>query len=80
MLFWQEMMSHHLTLRQSECNLAVSDATSPLTMDSIHIRGLSKKFVEFVNKNKSTNVVALKFLHVKDPFKPDKICEFQTNR
>ena len=45
-----------------------------------HIRGLSKKFVEFVNKNKSTNVVALKFLHVKDPFKPDKICEFQTNR
>ena len=29
-----------------------------------NIRGLSKKFVEFVNKNKSTNVVALKILHV----------------
>ena len=37
------------------------------------IRGLSKKFVEFVNKNKSTSAVALKFLHVSDPFKPDKI-------
>ena len=31
---------------------------------SIDIRGLSKKFVEFVNKNKSTKVVALKFLLV----------------
>ena len=30
----------------------------------IIIRGLSKKFVEFVNKNKSTSVVALKLLHV----------------
>ena len=28
------------------------------------LRGLSKKFVEFVNKNKSTSVVALKLLHV----------------
>ena len=28
---------HHLTLRQSECNLAGSDATSPLSMDSKHI-------------------------------------------
>ena len=37
------------------------------------VRGLSKKFVEFVNKNKSTRVVALKFLLVLDPFKPDKI-------
>ena len=29
-----------------------------------NVRGLSKKFVEFVNKNKSTSVVALKLLHV----------------
>ena len=27
----------HLTLNQSECNLAGRDATSPLTMDSKHI-------------------------------------------
>ena len=46
----------------------------------VKIRGLSKKFVEFVNKNKSTRVVALKFLLVLDPFKPDKILKFQTNR
>ena len=31
---------------------------------SVELRGLSKKFVEFVNKNKSTSVVALKLLHV----------------
>ena len=37
MLFWQEMTSRHLTLRQSECNLAGSDETSPLSMDSKHI-------------------------------------------
>ena len=30
----------------------------------MQIRGLSKKFVEFVNKSKSTSVVALKILHV----------------
>ena len=35
-----------------------------LTYPELYIRGLSKKFVEFVNKIKSTNVVALKFLHV----------------
>ena len=29
-----------------------------------YIRGLSKNFVEFVNKNKSTSVVAIKLLHV----------------
>ena len=28
------------------------------------IRGLNKKNVEFVNKNKSTSVVAIKLLHV----------------
>ena len=39
----------------------------------INVRGLRKKFVEFVIKNKSTRVVALKFLLVLDPFKPDKI-------
>ena len=27
------------------------------------LRGLSKKFVEFANKNKSNSVVALKILH-----------------
>ena len=37
------------------------------------LRGLSKKFVEFVNKKKTTSAVALKFLHVYDPFKPDQI-------
>ena len=35
--FWWEMTSRHLTLRQSERNLAGSDATSSLTMDSQHI-------------------------------------------
>ena len=35
--FWREMTSRHLTLRQSDCNLAGSDATSPLSMDSKHI-------------------------------------------
>ena len=34
MPFWWEMTSRHLMLRQSECNLAESDATSPLSMDS----------------------------------------------
>ena len=29
-----------------------------------NLRELSKKFVEFVNKTKSTSVVVLKFLHV----------------
>ena len=28
------------------------------------LRGLSKKFIELVNKNKSTSAVALSFLHV----------------
>ena len=37
------------------------------------LRGLSKKFIEFVYKNKSTTVVALRFLHIKGPFKPNKI-------
>ena len=32
-----QVISRHLTLRQSECNLAGSDATSSLTMDSKHI-------------------------------------------
>ena len=32
--FWWEMTSRHLTLRQSECILAGSDAMSPLSMDS----------------------------------------------
>ena len=35
-----------------------------LDWSTLDIRGLSKKFVEFVNKNKSTSVVALKLLHV----------------
>ena len=30
-------LSHHLTSRQSDCNLAGSDATSPLTMESKHL-------------------------------------------
>ena len=29
-----------------------------------HLRGLSKKFVEFVNKSKSTSAVAFKLSHV----------------
>ena len=44
--------------------------------EAVNIRGLSKKFVEFVYKNKSTRAAALKFLHVKDLFKPDKIWQF----
>ena len=32
--------------------------------DSHEIRGLSKKFIEFVNKSKSTSVVAFKLSHV----------------
>ena len=32
--FWREMTSHHLTLRQPECNFTGNDVTSPLTRDS----------------------------------------------
>ena len=32
MLLWQEMASHHLTLCQTECNLAGNDGLSPMTM------------------------------------------------
>ena len=35
-LFWREMTSRHLTLRQPECNLAGNDVTSPLATDSQH--------------------------------------------
>ena len=45
--------------------LGVRKLTS-LTVHSsydIHVRGLSKKFVEFVNKNKTTNPIAFKFVY-----------------
>ena len=37
MLFWREMKTHHLTLRQPESNLAGNDVTSPLTTRSHNI-------------------------------------------
>ena len=33
-------------------------------LTNVGVRGLSKKLVELVNKNKSTSAVALSFLHV----------------
>ena len=33
-------------------------------IETLDLGGLSKKFIEFGDKNKSTSVVAFKFLHV----------------
>ena len=47
---------------------------------SINIRGESKKFVDFVNKIKSTYAISLKLPYVCDQFNTDKHRKFQTNR
>ena len=33
------------------------------TTKTVHVRGMSKKFVEFVNKNKTTVPIAFKFVY-----------------
>ena len=43
---------------------------------SYDIRGLSKKFVEFVNKNKTTIPIAFKFVYNYDVFTADIIAKF----
>ena len=40
------------------------------------LRGLSKKFVEFVNKNKTTIPIAFKFVYYYDAFTMDIIAKF----
>ena len=43
-------------------------------------RRLRKKFVDFVNKIKSTDTISLKFLYVCSQFNTKKHEKFQTNR
>ena len=43
---------------------------------SLNIRGLSKKFVEFVNKNKTTIPITFKFVYNEDTFTTDIITKF----
>ena len=45
-----------------------------------HIRGESKKFVDFVNKIKSIYEISLKLPYVCDQFNTNKHRKFQTNR
>ena len=45
-----------------------------------NIRGESKKFVDFVNKIKSTYAISLKLPYVCDQFYTNKHRKFQTNR
>ena len=44
------------------------------------LRGESKKFVDFVNRIKSTYAISLKLPYVCDQFNTNKHREFQTNR
>ena len=44
------------------------------------LRGESKKFVDFVNKIKSTYAISLKLSYVCDQFNTNKHRKFQTNR
>ena len=46
----------------------------------ITIRRLNKKFVDFVNKIKSTDAISLKLPYVCDQFNVNKHGQFQTNR
>ena len=46
----------------------------------IHIRGESKKFVDFVNKIKGIYAICLKLPYVCDQFNTNKHRKFQTNR
>ena len=46
----------------------------------VHVRGESIKFVDFVNKIKSTYAISLKLPYVCDQFKTNKHRKFQTNR
>ena len=41
-----------------------------------YLRGLSKKFVEFVNKNKTTIPITFKFVYNEDTFTTDIITKF----
>ena len=59
-------------LRQGEHYIFVTNMTG--------IRGESKKFVDFVNKIKSTDAISLKLPYVCDQFNTNKHRKFQTNR
>ena len=43
---------------------------------STKVRGLSKKFVEFVNKNKTSIPITFKFVYMLDTFTMDIITKF----
>ena len=46
----------------------------------VYIRGASKKFVDFVNKIKSTYAISLKLPYVCDQFNTNNHRKFQINR
>ena len=46
----------------------------------VHVRGESKRFVDFVNKIKSIYAISLKLPYVCDQFNTNKHRKFQTNR
>ena len=49
-------------------------------VDHSYLRSASKKFVDFINKIKSTYAISLKILYVCDHFNINKHRKFQTNR
>ena len=53
---------------------------TPLSYNIKYLRGESKKFVDFVNKIKSTYAISLKLPYVCDQFNTNKHRKFQTNR
>ena len=48
--------------------------------ENLKVRGESKKFVDFVNKIKSTYAISLKLPYVCDQSNTNKYRKFQTNR
>ena len=49
-------------------------------LNNLGLRGASKKFVDFVNKIKSTYAISLKLPYVCNQFNTNKHRKFQTNR
>ena len=61
----------------AKCNL--QDLSIFRLVINKYIRGESKKFVDFVNKIKSTYAISLKLPYVCDQFNTNKHRKFQTN-
>ena len=59
---------------------AVSETKIFELYGDVHVRGASKKFVDFVNKIKSTYAISLKLPYVCDQFNTNNHRKFQTNR